>query len=459
MPYLVLQWLNSVVRPETDSDRNNRAEAKHISLYANALTRIGSYKEAEVLLKKIKPDQDSQVYFYFALLEMQQWNNLAASRYLKKFLETPKLPEYNIKIGKLNLAATLSSIDEYEESLDIIEDLLKEVPPNSLLRANLLEIKGQNLFHLEQFLESQKSLEESISIFQNSSNTYRYYAEKWLMLNQVFNLKSPYAKNISYLEEFKNRALIAKQWEVVRDCDFFKCYLSNDEDLLFKIYFGTRFKYYNQRILKYFGFYANVPKQFNLTVGPITKDSQLVNLKLPLIFDRGQGAFSDNFQQILDKLPLKLFQLLTSDIYQPFHLGEIFSVIYENEYFNPHTSPQKLSRLIFRLRDVLEKNNLPIRVLLYNKQVRLSYLEPVIFKIKKNEKKITFLDEYIKIKDHFPEHYFNVHEVEKLLNISNRTAKRILQKLVTERLVYIQKQGPQTRYRIIKSSKINNKSA
>ncbi len=441
LPYFVLKWLNSIIRPEKESDEH-LATSKHISLYANALARIGSFQEAESLFNSISHNDDTQIYFYKALLNMQRWDYQKAVSNLKKFIHQPNLNEQQLNAGHLNLAASLCAVGDYEDSLSIIEKIINKVPSNSIIKGILLETQGQNLMHLNKFKEAQIILENAIQIFDNSNHSFKIYAEKWLILNKIKQISNPTVEDLSELLKLKVKALEQSQWETVRDCDLYFGYFTKNNDLLLKIFFGTRHSKFKNRIIKNFNLNLNIPDRFKM----ILNQSSIKN---PVILDPQTGLFHNSEVQFLQHLPLKFFRLLTSDIYLPFHVGEIFSELYQGEYFNPNSSPQKINRLIHRLREDLLNNKIQIDIKVFRKQLYLVYKDNIILLLNfKKRKSFSKLKEYISLKNNFDLLKFDVNSAEKILQTSRRNTNRILQSLVKEKLVLINKEGRKTNYKI-----------
>jgi tetratricopeptide (TPR) repeat protein len=453
LPYYVLSWLSSLVRPVNTLLAPN-TDTKLIALYANALSRIGAFQEAEDLFTTLDAKADPQILFFQALLEMQRWENERAEEYLRKYIVAPELSDYQIKIAKLNLASIIG-LNGLDEGITLTQEIILTSSKNSLLIANALEVQGQMYFHLKSYNKAQVALTKAYEIFQKNNSPYSYYIEKWALLNKLFQKKSLTHDDLTALDQFRQRANQDFQWEVVRDCDYFKALLTNDQDSLMHIYFGTRFESYRRRILDHCTLNLKLHKEFNLYLSypndqsprPLAGSLQ----KSDFMVDSLSGWCPVSKRQFSEGLPLKLFQLLTTDIYRPFHLGEIFHWLYGGEYFNPNSSPQKISRIIQRLRDNFKDIDAPIAVKIYQKQVYLAFKQPVVLIKHQHQqlKKVRYQEEIYKIKIAFINKSFRSRDVERLLNISLRTAKRILKTLVENQCLSIKKAGRSTRYFVI----------
>lgn len=448
MPYFILSWLNPIIRP-TKKILPLEPEPKHFALYANALTRIGAFQEAETLFTSIlKYSADEpQILFFMALLEIQQWNNKRASNYLHKYLKLNKLSDYQRKVGLLNLASVIG-YDDINLTESTVQDLIKSSAGEYLLHANALEILGQSYFHLRDFDKSRAMLNKSISLFEMNNVAYRLYAEKWLLLCDLFQFPEQLANNLNRLSILRQKSVKDKQFETARDCDFFNALVRRDDDFFIRIYYGTRHLGFKNRILNFYNFEKQLPASYELKI-EIDKSQGY------LLLNPDNGWSVKEQKYFSSKLPLRLFSFLSSDIYMPFHFGEIFSVLYKDEYFNPETSPLKISRIIQRLRSDLTSNNILIEILTEKRQVSLVYHQNISFYRKKTKKIKSKNNDYLllmKLESQFKLNKFSARQAVKFLEVSNSTGYRILTNLILQKLIKKIPMGKKTLYCINKTN-------
>lgn len=450
MPLMVLKWLSPIVRAKTEYFKSFE-EPKLRSLYANALTRIGGFKEAKELLNSISPSDDSQVHFYKSLLNLQQWDHRQAIVNLKTYLKTSNLSQYSIKIGKLNLAAAYTGEGLYIEALTVINDLILSLDKGSLLYANCLEVQGQCLFQLKRFDEAENTLKNSLSSFGKQNHSYKFYAQKWLLFTKIFSKNGIDKESIQELSQFKKSALENFQWEVVRDCDYYLSFITKNEELFLKVYLGTRFKKYKENIKNHYGYKKRIPKLKSILITPhleLNVGSLLKSEKLVFHFHQGEFYFGENKKIQLYDLPLKLFQILITDQYQPFQFGELYFHLYPDEYFNPESSPAKLNRIIQRLRN--EITAIPLKIVQKNDRVWLDYQSPLQVEFNTKNNFHRYFEEYRELKERFKTQYFNSREASEVFNKSIKTTQRVLSQLVEKKHIKCSQDGPKTKYKIIK---------
>lgn len=73
----------------------------------------------------------------------------------------------------------------------------------------------------------------------------------------------------------------------------------------------------------------------------------------------------------------RLFFILTREFYRPLRTTEIFSFVYEDEFYNPKSGPEKMHKIIARARRWLDAAAYPIEIHAYRNAFRLHFTKPV----------------------------------------------------------------------------------
>lgn len=423
-PELILLWLGSIVRSEKKMAKAATDQEK--ALYGLGLFRCGAFHEAEKILSEINPMVEPQVYFYRASLNMNQWNYAKAIPDLKKYIANKKVPSYQRLVGHLNLCASLvSNIKKDSKQIEMqIEKLMAKLEKSEfpLLKGNLLEIRSQWLYEKGELKKALADLDQASDILHKADEQSLLYVDKWRLIIQNKNSHNP-KNSISQFDHLKKRAINAKNWETVRDCDLQKALILKDSELVSKVYWGSKFNAYKMRVQILY-------PHLKVTASFYWKNSDQHNAPA---FDLVKSAPTKTLQ--------KLFFILSSEMYQPLRMTEIIDSLYPDEYYHPVTSPARLHRLIARARKWLKDGSIPVDIEAFRNAFRLKQLTAsqliLSSKISAPEAILPIItkQEFFRAKDWANEK-----------NVSERTARKQILKLVQQGLIKSYVRGPKTKY-------------
>lgn len=428
-PELIVLWLGSIVRSE--KILAVPATEKEKAIYGLGLLRLGAFREAEQILSEINPESDPNVYFYRASLNINQWNYSKAVPDLKRYIRHPNVLPYSRLVGRLNLCAALITHTNLEQTELQFSQLMRKLKRLNfpLLVGNLLEIRSQWLFDQNRFEEALKDLTEASDLLKKADERSLLYIEKWRL---IIKLKASANKNPTLLQidDIKNRATRLKNWETLRDCDFHRAVIMNDQNLILKVFWGSKSKAYKKRIYE----------MFDSTI--------FLNTFL------WSSSNSQNSGPVIDLVSIaptrslqKLFFILSRDMYQPLRITEIIDSLYPDQYYHPVAGPAKLHRLIARARQWLKKNNYPIAISAFRNAYQLTFTADCQLKL--SSELAPF--EGIKLPTITKNDFFKANEWAKELNISARTARQQILNLIKENKIESIGHGPKTRYRMKKT--------
>lgn len=444
MPYFVLKLLSGIIRPEKINFEPANDYEK--AMYATALSRIGSFKEADEIYQSLDFSKNSQFLLFRALFFMEQWDYSRAIWPLRLFLRNSDLDEYSQKLGYLNLAASLNAAGFEGEAQRLLLERIPHFEQSALLYGNFLELLGQTYFFQKNFSEAKKWLNQALDRFKKMSSHFEIFARKWMLLTEIEESGNQ-SKGIDNLIAFRNEAQIYHFYEIVRDCDFYQALYQRNDNLFLKVYFGTRFKNHKKKLLRLYQFSGTLPTKY------LWKASSLnLSLSNPLpVLKLSEGHWTPQVHFNLKGLPHALLKYLCSDFYRPFHFGEISSHIYQNEYFNPFSTPLKLNQLFSRLRRHFQELNIPLEIRVQNNQVSLVATNSIIFEVSrhKNKKQFASID-LQKLVTIFTDKPFTCKEASIQLNKSVGVTRDVLKLLLETRRIRITKKGPKTSYKIVK---------
>lgn len=409
LPHLVLRWLRPYVHPETPGKHTLRTN--EVALYGLALSRIGVFKEAQETLKKLNPDNYPQVLFYKGLANIEQWDYESAIAPFLKYINRKDITEYQRTVGLLNLAACYVGVTNWKKAQELFQQLKsrEDIISSQLLRSNILELEAQTLILQGQYQAADKILSESLSLIGKDNYQYELFIRKWKAILKLAQDPS----DSTEIDKVRQESVKNNLFETTRDCDFFHSYFLKDEKHFLKLYFGSHFKHYKKRILKLYRWNKPLPITQKFHIGPETTSVfQLNTNTLPLT-----------------KKAHQLLLLLLSDIYRPFSLSETFAEIYSDEYFDPNSSKKRVTQLISNLRLQLRDLKIPIEIEIKTGLIFLKPLQKIEIILKRKKRSMQVRKQIIltQIYRIFSEKKFTSKDVSQTLNISERSARRLLE--------------------------------
>lgn len=343
-PQLTLQLLKSYVRPRIPNSKP--APAKHKAEYAMGLQRIGAVNEAMSLLREIDAIEFPLVDLYKMFCAFSVWNYedglIAGERYLAagKFEST-----YQQLIARVNQAAALTAMGRIPEAQNSLDDLRTELnkDKHALLLTNTLEISAQLAILQHDFKSARKFLNNADQLISKNSFQDRLFVDKWFSI-----LNALEKKDRSILQNFRKHAIELGHWETLRDLDYFQLQIEPNLTLAHWLFFGTPYSFYRRRLL------SNLPQFFNFSSEKVTA-SLKPNPKYSL------SLFS--IESDIGDIAHRTAVYLASDFYRPFRVGELFSALFPESFFDPDSSVNRIQQTIHRAREFFSENKWPARIL------------------------------------------------------------------------------------------------
>ncbi len=467
-PQKGLELLKDIFNPNSFIQPNFQEQ---ISYSAN-LIQMGLSFEAEIRLNKLIADQNqninqnrnlTSVYLQLGLLKISQWNYSAAKKYFIKMIIQNDCTQYQMLIGKLNLAACYSFCQQYK----LAEKYLKEIIKNSInnkyyfVLFHAFEIKIQieyfrnNIKNASFYLNKLNSLKSKLNISENSFNLF--VIKKWTCLLNIKNIElemlanksSELKLNNSVYKSIKELHLIRKNankynfYEIVRDCDLYLSFYSEDQNYQHVLY-GTPYKAYSKKI-KYLINEFNLKYQTNLNFKKENKyyktncpSIALDNLKntvqkteITNIFDV-QTGYLNNAESIVSKSKplLNIIKIITKDFYKGISFGEFYYLYFQESYYNPLSSPARIYKSLNRIQNILKKNEIPLDIKIEKGQIKLKTINncQLIFSKTDNVKSNPLSNpvKWLQFRKEFKNRKFTVQQATNYLNVSDRHFRRLI---------------------------------
>lgn len=435
LPLLALKCLRPIVRPAKPiipkADEVERAS------YAAALIRIGATEEGLALLKEINLSSAPEASLYRSFAYIAQWDYLRAIPELKRFIKSQP-NDFRKSVGQLNLAAALVAEEMFNEADSLLQELYTFgcQGDHRTLVASTLELKAQSCFSCGDYRQCRNYLDEAMDLLKSEESSYRFFTRKWRVIVDLFEVGSDESK--VNLETFRQEAIQKSQWETVRECDLYLALATSDLNLFQHVYWGTPFSRYRKKMRRLFNVKILPTEPENRILTPDSKfmrSHSIIKLEIDL-----------EKHTLLDRL----FKVLCSDLYRPLPQGELFARMFPGEYFNPHSSPRRLSQSILRLRRIIISQKSPLSIATKRGSVKLLASRPCLMPLEPL-KDISIYEDYLQqLKVTYPYKSFAKGQAMNCLQRSKATTHRVLQWAYEKNKIIRSGRGRATLYRFCK---------
>lgn len=330
--------------------------------YAAGLNSLHLLKEANAIFLNLKNSLDpenkstSQLYFFMGLNAIARWDYENASQYFS-IANCLLTNEYVKQVAMVNYLASLVYLEKYSLVLQVIdaEILASEKNNWNLLIANLFEIKGQACLFLEDYDVAKYCFEKSIRLHGETNLMQQLLLQKWQL---IMELRQKGIYNEPKWYQLQTQARHANLWELCRDLDFYSLFHCFDSSIFHKLIYGTPFDSYKIRLIK---------AQHSVQ---ILEDPFIWNLPDLIEDAKSESNFYSKKPSTLKKISMKeietradLFSVqdlqgikcLSEDFYRPASLGQLYTQVFSDQYFQPETGNQRVQKFIQRLRIKLKK--------------------------------------------------------------------------------------------------------
>lgn len=412
------------------------------TMYAALLIKIGALDEAFEILEEQSEASHPSVLLYSAFAYFARWDYQASSEKLIQYVNLPKLDDYKLAVATVNLVGSLVYLEKYSEALTYLNALIPRCERNQwkLLLGNCFEISAQISIQLGQWGQAEGQLKKAQALI-SGHHQYELFIEKHFAKLKL--LKNPTdSASRAGLIQVREKALMVNEWETVRDCDRIAGEICNDAELSRRVFFGTPFESYKNRLESYF-------RNSNAETGEsylwLLNDVASKN-----IFDMNSLSTETSDRLKHGQLVHRLLSVLTSDFYQSFTIGTLFSKLFPDEYYNHETAPDRVFQAVRTLRTWFQKSSIPIEIQSEKNQYRLIGLEPCAIRVYK-EKKIVSSDEFYlsQIRQEFLLGEFSSGQASEVTGLSPTAVRLVLKRALASNFLWINGKGRSTTYKFI----------
>lgn len=406
--------------------------------YAACLLKLGGISEARALLRQATHDRIGEAVKYLAFCYIHQWDFAQAVPLLREYIVRSDTGEYDKRVGSINLSAALIGLTQYKEAEGILASLIEPLnkASNRLLLGNVYELRAQIQIQTRQFSKAEAYLDESWKILKQAQPRYLLYLEKWRAVAAL--MRSPETDaSLKTLLATRQRAAMATEWEVVRECDFYRSIIRQEEDLFRYLYVGTPHRGYRDLMLKKNGFTFSIPESY--TWRSDARSLGVVDVEL--------GRWSDAQLVTKNQGRHRLLKALTMDFYAPAPITELFHQIFDGEHFNPETSPARIHELVRRFKRDLQNSGLRLPILSLKGAYRLDCARGNcdLYVRRDRAVRISLLTE---IEARYGEAGFRLRQLSDDLGLPHTTVYRQLKNLISDGRIEVIGEGRKSLYRI-----------
>lgn len=436
-----LRLLTPLIRPKAPIAKSATDDEK--VEYAVSLVRISLVKEAYDILSEVDIRNNPDALMFQAFCLFVSWDYAKAIPFLKKYVEMNNVSKYQKLVARTNMVAGyINEIDFTSAELEL-KNIFSEADneSNQLLVGYAHQLYAELWVNRGNAEKAQEHINSSKEFLQGTHFRYELYNLQWSAIIKLFTQKT-FKKGQDELNQVRQNAIKKKVWEVLRDCDLYEALLSDNIDILTKLYFGTPHRKYRERILKLYRRPLAFSETYTWYPNGKSKNQNFI-LDVSEAYDSRSGA-----RLKAGQLLHKLLQIIASDFYRPFKSQALFGILFPNEFYNVNTSLHKVYDLIGRLRSWFNSNEIPIDIVSTGRgEFQLKVLKPYGVKVKVFSNQLEPMDHLLnKLKNQFPNEYFSISDVMKVTGYSRTQTKLVIKNALNANIIAIEGSGRSTRY-------------
>lgn len=351
--------------------------------YAYCLIRVGANQEARHLLSDPLLQGSAEIVAILATLHVKDWNYPAAIPLFCRFLQVPEISEYSRRTGQLNLASCLLFEGKVSEAQALTNEVLASelFMGHAVFAGTALRLAGTVAFELGEYENAIALFEKAYDKFPEINLVDRFLTRKWMGITR-YVLSDGDKPSKDQIQALYREAAAWKNWESIRDLDFYIACHRKDEKKLAHLFYGTPYRSYKKKIEERFT---------DLTI-PASYEWRLRKSQTPKTKTKPKGkpkkvAMVD-WTQAKSKPPEPiqcLLSILTSDFYRPFGLVELFEKLFQGEFYQSEKSEKSVYQLVLRAQKWLKKTKTPLTVEYNNDGVQLKEVSPCSILVKQGE--------------------------------------------------------------------------
>jgi hypothetical protein len=271
-----------------------------------------------------------------------------------------------------------------------------------------------------------RTLELAAQQISSAESADAFLLRKW---TAVMDLKRGLKDAEKNLRAIRSEAILRRDTETIRNCDFHLALQCLDWPLAQFHYFGTPFERYRKQFrTRCEAAFAqkSMPTDYAWRLGLSKKASsdRRINILDATIANGREATRAGG-------LPHRLLAFLASDFYKSFRPLEMYSELFPDNYYNPESSPTQLRQVIFRLRQDLARSKTQLTVEHESARFRLLANQPLELVVRddaRSPQKTSTRDEVVQaVEAQFkPGESFRARELKLDKTVGDKTVERAL---------------------------------
>ena len=402
-----LRILTPVVR-----GKKSAATVREQAEYAILLQRCGAIQEALVILRGLDFESAPEKALYQALCHFSYWEFERALPHLEQYVASD-LTADELLTAEVNLARAHVAIGDFRKAEPILHGLIERARSSeaSRIQGNCLELLSQAYLLTDRLDEADRALTEAEGIFAAGKSFERLLLAK----GRAF-LEAQKSGSTEPLLKFREQALAWPHAQTVRETDLFTLMIDFDESKFEHLYFGTPYKMYRRRVERLLGW--NTERSSYL----YGDSNSLVTL------DVASGEASNGKKLPKGSVIHRVVEVLARDFYRPVKVGDLHNSLFPGEFFNIFSSPVRVRQAIFRAREWMKENRLPLHISGAKGNYSLSPREGMSLEVPLYRRPVGLNSGLMTdLKDHWPEgSSFTAKEAREKLKVSASAFQRFL---------------------------------
>lgn len=344
---LGLKLLYRVIYPAKNRAGSQPPTSGELAEYGVLLHRFGSLAESVDVLDKVDPNEAPEALLFKAFCHFNEWGYEQAVPLLDRYVSLQS-GAYQKFIGEVNLSAALVWCEKWDRALEQINRNIETAKEGGYrrLEGNSYELRAQVHIYRRNFGKARADLEMATQLVGLTAASDSLAVRKWQAIIESFE-----ARDVQKLVELKERALAMRDGETAREADRFRLFIGFDEETFEHLLFGTPYQDFRSMLCR------------QMRRGPARSDYLIGGG--PRCLDTRTGELSG--AELSEELRAggkchKVIDVLLKDFYRPVRLGGLHSELFPGEHFNVFSSPGRVHQLLFRTREWLEANSIPIKI-------------------------------------------------------------------------------------------------
>lgn len=405
--------------------------------YGMCLKQLGASDHALKVFRSVNADHCPEVLLYEAITLFTQWRYQEAIPKLERYLDSDLVGSYQKMIGKINLASALIFVESYADANEILSALAEEAKDcgHHLLFGNALELLSQILIYKKEYAGAEEIIQKASVFMEKSTPVYKLFLEKWSAIAQLYQSKSELS-SLRNLNRVRDQAISLRHWESVRDCDFFFAVCKRDEHLFQRLYFGTPYEDYRQRLIRYCADFSHLPEYFDWRGN--AAHLHALDGKLEAL-DLGKKSGDQN---------IRLLKALSRDFYAPTKPYALYLNLFSDESLDPEAALPRIFSAVSRAKKWLKSQSIPIEIENSEAGYKLTWTGPYVLRVPSGlELQKVSVNGLEALKKHYKDQSFSSSEAARFLELSQRSLVRMIKDAVSDQVLEVQGQGPSTRYK------------